>query len=263
MPALVTACAHRWDLTLEFVHPGSTVSIVVFAVRRAEPVVLKVQYPHRESAAEATALAAWDGDGAVRLIDHDADRHALLLERCHPGTHLSTVDPAEAMDVLIGLVPRLWVPPVDGVGTLADEAWRWHRQLGEGVDAGLVDPTLARLAADVIADLADSGPDSVMLHQDLHGENVIAASREPWLAIDPKPLVGERAFGIAPIVRSWELGHARDLALGRLDRLVEVLDLDAQRAAGWAFASRLAWSFDERGVLARQAETARWLASRL
>ena len=70
----------------------------------------------------------------------------------------------------------------------------------------------------------------MLLHQDLHGDNVLAAEREPWLAIDPKPLAGEREFGIAPIVRSRELGHSRREVLGRLDRLVTELGLDRERA---------------------------------
>lgn len=49
----------------------------------------------------------------------------------------------------------------------------------------------------------------VLLHQDLHADNVLRAGREPWLVIDPKPLTGEREFGVAPIVRSFELGHGR------------------------------------------------------
>jgi hypothetical protein len=50
--------------------------------------VLKIGFPHRESAHEADALAHYGGRGAIRLLDHDPDRGALLLERCEPGTTL-------------------------------------------------------------------------------------------------------------------------------------------------------------------------------
>jgi streptomycin 6-kinase len=98
----------------------------------------------------------------------------------------------------------------------------------------------------------------VLLHQDLHGDNVLSAEREPWLAIDPKPLVGEREFGIAPIVRSCELGHSKPDVLGRFDRLVSDLGLDRERARGWTIAQTIAWAFDGEHR-ETHIETARWL----
>ena len=98
----------------------------------------------------------------------------------------------------------------------------------------------------------------MLLHQDLHGDNVLAAQREPWLAIDPKPLVGEREFGIAPVVRSRELGHSRRDVLNRFDRLTAELGLDRERARGWTIAQTIAWAFDG-DVRQTHVETARWL----
>ena len=79
---------------------------------------------------------------------------------------------------------------------------RWERS-GRPFERRLVDAAL-----DAFAALPPTQGEQVLLHQDLHADNVLAAEREPWLAIDPKPLVGEREFGIAPIVRSIELGHS-------------------------------------------------------
>ena len=76
----------------------------------------------------------------------------------------------------------------------------------------------------------------MLVHQDLHGDNVLAAQREPWLVIDPKPLAGEREFSVAPIVRSFELGHSKRDVLYRLDRLCGDLELDRDRALGWTIA---------------------------
>jgi streptomycin 6-kinase len=99
----------------------------------------------------------------------------------------------------------------------------------------------------------------VLLNQDLHASNVLSSAREPWLAIDPKPLVGERAFGLAPIVRDYELGHGEAQAIGRLDRLCEDLGIDRERARRWALGQTLAWAFDGVRVLPH-VETSRWLA---
>jgi streptomycin 6-kinase len=224
--------------------------------------VVKIQYADRETEHEAAALERWNGDGAVRLLDHDPAMHALLLERCTPGTHLAERDADEALGVLIGVLPRLWKPAVDPFTTLAAEARHWSRQLpsrweraSRPFERELLDTALA-----LMHDLGESQGEQVLLHQDLHADNVLAAQREPWLVIDPKPLVGEREFAVAPIVRAYELGHGGARVVHRLDRLTSELGLDRERARGWTIAQTLAWAFENDRVLPRHVETARWLA---
>jgi streptomycin 6-kinase len=223
------------------------------------PAVLKVIRPHREAEHEADALARWDGNGAVRLLDRSDDGWAVLLERCEPGTPLSAAGPENALDVLIGLLPRLWVPGGEPFRPLADEAAWWVSYLpGEWERAGRpFERRLLDAALDALRSLPPSQGEGVLLHQDLHGDNVLAAGREPWLAIDPKPLVGEREFAVAPIVRSYELGHSRRAVLARLDRLTSDLGLDRDRARGWTVGQTVAWMID--GGRPQHAETVRWL----
>jgi streptomycin 6-kinase len=221
--------------------------------------VLKIQWPHHESEHEADALEVWAGEGAVRLIARDDERHALLLERCRPGTQLSEIG-AEALDVLIGLLPRLWRPAGRPFRSLADEAAWWTRSIRDEWEAARrpFGETLVDAAISALDELASTQGEQVLLHQDLHGDNVLAADREPWLTIDPKPLVGEREFGLAPIIRASELGHGKREVIGRLDRLTSELELDRERARGWALGQAIAWSFN--GELhPLHVETARWL----
>jgi hypothetical protein len=56
------------------------------SVRATSPAVLKLAWPHHEATYEADALAFWGGDGAVRLLEWDRDRWAMLLERAEPGS---------------------------------------------------------------------------------------------------------------------------------------------------------------------------------
>jgi streptomycin 6-kinase len=241
----VAECARRFRLTLGEPYPQGAAGYAVRATTAAgTPAVLKLIHPHRESEHEADALALWDGRGAVRLLDRDDARHAILLERCEPGAPLSAAGADVALDVLIGLLPRLWVPAGPPFHTLADEAAWWVSYLpGEWEAAGRpFERRLVDAALDAIAALAPTQGEQVLLHQDLHGQNVLAAQREPWLVIDPKPLVGEREFALAPIVRSCELGHSRSAVLHRLDRLTAALGLDRERARGWTIAQTLAWS---------------------
>jgi streptomycin 6-kinase len=259
-PALTPAeCCARWGLTLGAEYPPGAAGHAIRAeLPDGTPAVLKLIHPHREAEHEADALARWDGDGAVRLLDRSDDGWAVLLERCEPGTPLSAAGPETALDVLVGLLPRLWVPAGEPFHTLADEAAWWVSYLpDEWERAGRpFERRLLDAALDALESLAPSQGEGVLLHQDLHGDNVLAAGREPWLAIDPKPLVGEREFAVAPIVRSPELGHSRRKALGRLDRLTSELGLDRDRARGWTIGQTIAWGAD---AAPEHLEVVRWL----
>ena len=261
LPGLVAGCLADWELVAgePFAYAYASLALPVTSPD-GRHAVLKVQFPHRESDHEAEALQLWDGDGAVRLLARDEERSALLLERCFPGTHLSTEAPERALDVLMGLLPRLWKPAGEPFTTLADEAAWWVSYLPSSWErAGRpCERRLLYAALDALRELPPTQGEQVLLHQDLHADNVLAAEREPWLVIDPKPLVGEREFGVAPIVRSFELGHDRSAVLSRLDRLTGELGLDRERARGWTIGQTLAWAFDSDHSKSHL-ETVEWL----
>jgi len=226
--------------------------------RDGQEVVLKVQEPHRESEHEADALRLWDGDGAVTLLDEEPEECALLVERCVPGTPLSAAGADAALEVFVALLPRLWKPAGAPFRSLTAEAAWWADSLedtwerfGRPFERKLLDAAL-----EALQELPPTQGPQVLLHQDLHGDNVLAAEREPWLAIDPKPLAGERELGIAPIVRSRELGHSRHDVLGRFDRLVSELSLDRERARGWTIGQTIAWGI---GGPDEHLDVVRWL----
>lgn len=261
VPHLLTECAEEWSLRLGQPYLQGAAG---YAVRvegdGGAPLVLKLIYPHREAEHEAEALRVWCGDGAVELLAYDEERWAMLLERCEPGTLLAHADPESALDVLVALLPRLWKRADTPFRSLADEAAVWIDELpSEWERAG--HPFERELLDDVVAmlrELAGTQGEQVLLHQDLHTDNVLAAEREPWLVIDPKPLVGEREFNVAPIVRDYVLGHSREDVLRRLDRLSSELGLDRERALGWTVGQTVAWMFDNT-QLRKHLETVRWL----
>src|SRR4051812_21936697 len=184
---MADAC-RRWSLSPGVPFTGGVGGITVPVDGPAGlDAVLKIQFPHWESEHEADALAAWDGAGAVRLLDHAPDLHALLLERCRPGTPLSQVVTAagasdggatEAIEVLATLVGRLARPVEDGPFTpLADEAARWARQLPRRWKEGgePFDGLLVERAIELFLSLPAESGAPVLLHQDLHGDNVLKA----------------------------------------------------------------------------------------
>jgi streptomycin 6-kinase len=239
-----------------------------------ERAALKLQWPHRESEHEAAALAEWAGRGAVRLLDHDPELHALVLERCEPGTPLSRAAGLdEAIDAMVDIVGKLSVPTTDAAfTTLADEAASWHgsierewEQAGRPFERELLDHVL-----ELLERLPATQGEQVLVHQDLHADNVLRAERG-WLAIDPKPLVGEAAFSLAGFLRSfdfWRPGELEPTAFGgtydavsvrrRLDETSARLDLDRSRVRDWAIAQLISWCFDS-SFRDLHVQTARWL----
>lgn len=256
------ACARDWNLTLGTPYPEGAGGLACPATRTdGTPVAVKIIHPHHESEHEADALEAWNGNGVVRLLDRHDDRHAILLEQCRPGTPLSSAGPEVALDVLIGLLPRLWITPPGHFSTLTDEAAWWRSYLPQRWDRGRpFERRLLDIALEALDRLPRTQGEQVLVNQDLHGDNVLAAEREPWLLIDPKPLAGEREFGCAPIIRSGELGHSRRLVIGRLDRLSDELGLDRERARDWTIAQTMAWDLNDRGEVAgRGLDIIEWL----
>lgn len=261
VPQLLSECAEEWGLHLGEPYPQGAAGYALRAeLADGTQAVLKLIYPHREAEHEAAALGVWAGDGAVQLLGYDEARWAMLLERCEPGTLLAHADPDTALDVLVRLLPRLWKTVGAPFHLLADEVDVWLDEIprewertGRPCDGALVDATLELLHM-----LSGSQGELVLLHQDLHTDNVVAAEREPWLVIDPKPLLGEREFNVAPIVRDYVLGHSRERVLGRLDRLSAELGLDRERALGWTIGQTVAWMF-ESTQLQRHVQTVRWL----
>jgi streptomycin 6-kinase len=251
------AAVERWSLTLgEPYTPGVDGYTTRATLADGTPAVLKILKPHRENEHEADALELWDGDGAVRLLARDESGFAFLIERCEPGTHLSSFDADAALDVVIGLLPRLWKPAGEPFHSLTEEAAWWADYL-PGQD-WTDERDLLAAALDAIETLSPTQGEQVLLNQDLHFGNVLAAKREPWLVVDPKPLAGEREFAAAPIVRAHELGHSKRDVLHRFDRVTSELGLDRERARGWTIAQTVAWTEDTRRNRTH-VETARWL----
>jgi streptomycin 6-kinase len=248
--------AARWQLTLGEEYPPGACGRAWRADRAdGSRAVLKVMsIVDRETRQEPDALERWDGDGAVRLLARDEERAALLLERCEPGTPLTSVSTEEAMDVICGLLPRLW-KRADGFMPIEDYAPFLVEDLARCTSPRLKDAALAYLR-----DLVPTQGERVLVHQDLHGENILAAEREPWLVIDPKPVAAERELQAASIIRSPELGHSRRAALYRLDRLAE-LGLDRERMIGWTVAHTAAWSGGA-DPYPEQIEAVQWLLDR-
>jgi streptomycin 6-kinase len=267
LPRLVAECADLWSLRVCEPYPDGHVSLVApVDLRDGTPAVLKVNFPERESEREADALAYWAGQGAVHLLAEDAGRRALLVERCEPGTQLwAEPDGDETLRIAAGVLRRLWRPAPEGhrFRLLADLAASWAEELPERWEQR-GRPYERTLLDEAVSFLREAGPTQrapVVCHQDFHSGNVLRAARERWLAIDPKPVVGEREFDTASLLRDrrWELRRdprPERRVRRRLDQLSSELGLDRELMCGWGIAHALVWDGDEDMIA-----SARWLAA--
>lgn len=239
LPAVAGDLLRRWELRADGTIRSGEAGVVV-PVRRADgtPAVVKFQEPRAETSAAILGLTRWDGQGIVRLLDSDVEQGAMLLERLHGEHSLESVeDDDEAIGVVGRLLTRLHRPPApEGLPTLAavlggmlDEAPAAMRSLGRD------DRSRLHRWTRMVAELGTS-TGTRLLHWDLHYGNVLSADREPWLAIDPEPLVGDPGFDLWPALDSgWSSSgtteDASRIVRRRFDILTEMLSLDRSQAA--------------------------------
>ncbi len=239
LPGIVRELQTTWSLEIgaPFAGPDVTAAWVApVRTRDGRPAVLKIGLPHMEAAHEADGLRFWGGDPTVQLFDADAHHWAMLLEHCEPGTSLRRLGEPDQDVEVARLLLRLWRAPrgVFGFRPLSVMTSHWARETerarAQWPDAGLVQQGL-----DLFEDLARPARDDVLLATDLHAGNVLAARRQPWLVIDPKPFVGDRAYDVTQHLLNCpqRLLAAPEATIGRLSDLAGV---DAERVRLWLFA---------------------------
>ena len=252
LPDAILTLLDRWGLSLGEPFDGSEGSCAwVAPVVRAtgERAVLKLGMPHMEAAHELHGLRFWDGDPTVRLLEADVDLNAMLLEACDSGVTLRSL-PAEEQDLIIArLLRRLWRRPTPPhpFRPLAAMAAHWAAETSEAASRW-PNPALVQDGLRLFDELSRPSPDDVLLATDLHAGNVLRAQREPWLVIDLKPFVGDRAYDA-----TQHLLNCRDRVLSdpgtAIRRCADLLEIDAERVRLWMFARAAAeprdiWSDD-------------------
>ncbi len=234
LSTLVADIEERWsvragepfDLSFHYVAPA--------VQEDGAEVVLKLGVPGDDHLREVETLRSCGGSGAVRLLKSDTAAGAMMLERLMPGTHLGDLpDREDAISIAANVMRRFWRPaPSEHPFPVVSEyegALKWlQRQLD--VPGPLPKPLIERAEA-MLRELLEDNNEPVVLHADLHPWNILSAEREPWLAIDPKGVVGDAAYELGPFVYSLQLPReqpARVLAR-RLDRLTEELGFERER----------------------------------
>ncbi|HUP32575.1 MAG TPA: aminoglycoside phosphotransferase family protein [Gaiellaceae bacterium] len=190
--------------------------------------VLKVTPPEDDEAdEEADALELWSGDGAVRLLDHARGRRGLLLERARPGTDLSDVAEEDATTIAVGLAGRLWKrgqsPGLSPFRSVHDHVPRWL--------ANAAGHELAPLARQLYARLERR--EDALVHGDFHHHNILRSERG-WLAIDPKPMLGEPEYDVPSFLWNPIPYRMRTDVTERRLAAFAAAGLDEERMRKWA-----------------------------
>lgn len=252
LPELLERVLERWDLTPErVVSPGGRSSLVTL-VRQADgtPAALKLLAPYVAWARERTereraALAEWDGHGAVRPLRWDADEGALLLERLHGEMSLRSLPEAKAMLEAASAARRLWITPGPDEGGGGLDTVAGHTAASSAFLSSSATPPEVRPLRDEALELREAlladPPEQVLLHGDFRQGAVLAADagRAPWLATGPDPLLGERTYDLARLVRDrlhdlLASPGAASATRRRLNKLADSLDVDRERLRGWS-----------------------------
>lgn len=237
LPSLVATQLAAWSLSPDGAAAHGFCSIVL-PVRTEDgaTAALKVAFPDDESEHEHLALRRWGGDGAVRLLAADPHHRAMLLERAH-ARNLNELWDIEACEVVAGLYGRIHVAALPQLRPLTGFIRNWTAGLSALPRSAAIPRRLVEQAISLGTDLAeDPASAGTLIHGDLHYENVLAADREPWLVIDPKPMNGDPHYEIAPMLwNRWDelAGYIREGVRRRFHTLVDAAGLDADRARAW------------------------------
>jgi streptomycin 6-kinase len=238
LPALIDTVCQRWGLeVVDGVAHNGYHAVVLPVQRGGEQYVLKLTWLADRTIDEARALATWNGHGAVRMFEADTEVGVLLLERLDSQRTLRDLDLIEAAAVAGRLLRQLVVPAPPGFRKLHDLASDITRSLDARQERlGHPVPTEWLEGARALCQqLANDVDHPFLVHADLHYGNVLAGEREPWLAIDPKPVAGHPEYAVPELL--WTRVDDVDGTAGVRRLLAVLIDngtLDADKAHSWA-----------------------------
>ncbi len=257
LPSLLSTLEQRWQIrtfreTSKL--PRLSYNLVMFAEGLdGTPYVLKMSPISDEFTREMAALRYYNGDGIAKLIQADENVAAMLLERLEPGVSLWTMaDDDKATRIIATLLQRLWRPVTEPHPFRTLESWAQALVNYQGSD---IPKTHVDKAKGLLQELLPTNT-PVLLHGDLHHDNILSATREPYLAIDPKGIVGNKVYDVTPALFNPDaptLGKHPELVSileRRISIFSEMLEIERKEIAAWAFVQDILgtiWSIEDHG----------------
>jgi streptomycin 6-kinase len=260
LPALLDFAVQHWDLEPGAPVPNLSYNLVISARHRdGNDCILKLGVPDKELTSEIAALRLYDGQGACRLLESDAQKGLLLLERLSPGTMLCDhADDETQTAIAAQVMQRLWKPAPANEPLITLRGWfdgldGLRPRFGGG--SGPFPKHLVEATESLLPGLFADCTEPVVLHGDCHHFNILKSERG-WLVIDPKGVIGPPEYEPAPLMLNpWsnlaKRPDARRLSERRIAILSERLGFDRQRLWAWAVCHSLLsawWDLAEDGT---------------
>src|SRR5437588_934797 len=262
LPAILAACEERWNLTIGAPVGNLSFNYVAPAVLNDGTQVMVKTGLTDEFPSQPQALQHFDGHGTVQLVAYDEHDAVMLLERLKPGTPLRAVEDDEvAISAAANVMRKIWRPlpqehyPFPTVGDWGKGFARLRKLYAGGT--GPIPPAMFNKAEKLYSELSASMAEPVLLHGDLHQDNILSAEREPWLAVDPKGVIGEPVFETGALLRNFwpdilSLPDPKPLMARRIDQLSAELGFDRERIYDWGLSQAVlsvVWGVEDTGKL--------------
>lgn len=265
LPDHLGACSRHWGLTVGEPFELSHHWVAPARTSSGDAVVIKLGVPgHPHLAREADVLRRWDGHGAVRLLGSDPEHGALLVRRARPGTPATELVPArdeEATRAVLAVARSLHEADPGGLGLpdVATEAASMQAHLARHGDRDPLPPGMVEQAREMLLDLTRTRRSVVLLHGDLHHDNVLRHADDHqetagWVAIDPHGWCGDPGFEVGPLLYNpltTPPEELRRLLRRRLEVAVQVLGEPPDRLRAWGFVAAVlsqVWSCEDGGA---------------
>ncbi len=257
LPQIIEELSANWSLKVEQSFPNLSYNYVAPCVcADGSRAVLKIGLPEEDDSVitgEANFLKFLDGNGAVKLLRFEATSRALLLERLIPGNNLAELcqkDDEQATAIAVEIMRKICRHPPSNHDFPLLENWMNGLKTASQVKFA---PRLVAKAESYFKELSENSKQHLLLHGDLHHENILFAERQSFLAIDPKGVIGDIGYEIAVFMNNqrrlmWSRQDLRQILARRIEQFSQSFAIEPFKLRKWAFVQAVLsawWVFED------------------
>ena len=256
IPFILDKCKNYWKISIGPSNYKLSYNYItkVYLQNRKEA-ILKIGFPQeKELITEMEALLYFNKRCCVKMIDFNKELGAILLEKINPGTSLRTIqvnDDKKATEIAANLINNIniAIPKQHSFPKIADWVKIFNNTNKLNIKSKLI-INLVGKAKEIYQDLVKDSYDSLLLHGDLHHDNILYDRQKGWLAIDPKGVIGNPIFDFARLIQNfWGSKITSELVQNRLEMISSIVGYNKSLLARWTFIDYIMsnlWSIKEK-----------------
>lgn len=239
LPNSVSQIADHWQLSNLQALPNLSYNHVLSCIQNEKPVILKICFCKKELQSEVNALQAFAGHGCINLLAHNIELGALLLQDATPRTSLKTLFPIQdkqAVKIISNVITNLQRTPMPSL-----EQFQNVSDLLKTLEKDWDLPAqYLEKARNLSKQLLATTTKQVLLHGDLHHDNILLHEQIHWIAIDPKGVIGDPVYEVGssirnPIPELLENNDAKNIIKNRINLFADLLNFDHKRITNWSY----------------------------